>query len=633
MVAHRPYLIVGPSGTGKTKLALQFLCDGARRGEKVLLVTLEEPPNEMRINHHALLPDLDRVFVFDAIPDVMRYERTPFKDIAAVRSSIAFSEVQPTIRKTPELVSVEVTFSALEQTLKTEMARRNYTRLVVDSLTALQYFCMKGLDEVVGAQTFLRFLSDLGVTTLLTVEAPVEDVEMAERLLARGEIRLFRWELEETTVRAIGVEKFRGSAHDIRLHPYRMSPSGIDINLEQTISRDSHMVVTPFLRAEGAVTESIGLIADASPPVPTPSPPTLAVEHPVPPTAPALEPALASPLPPQGTPPAPELRDDRTAIHLERARAAVAEIGRTSADSAPRGPEGDRASAGPRAPSPPSPRLPAPPSSTEPLPAPPAPPQQELPAPTDRGAPHKEDLPTPHGESTAGESRPLPPVRARSAPQRPPLPARRVAPVPQRGPPAPTARRATREPAVAPRPAAQARPTSPSEVPPAAAPVEAPSSPPIATPEVPKPVEVTPSAAPPAPTPLEAPADPGPPIRSVPPGGSYPPPSVVRVAPPATPGAPETRRRGGAGGRKRQEVPADGTPVTPRPKRKPPTRRKAPTVTSAQAGAPPPEAARVEEAPPRDTTTTEPAKPHEPKESVAPGPSEGGDGPSDAPAS
>ncbi|MCI4358182.1 MAG: hypothetical protein L3J95_00540 [Thermoplasmata archaeon] len=243
LVAHRPYLIVGPCGTGKTKLALQFLCDGVRRGEKVLLVTLEDPPNEMRINHRAMQPDLDQIQVFDAIPDVMRYERAPFKDIAAVRSSVSFEKVPPEIRKTAELVSVEVTFSALEQTLKMEMMRQNYSRLVVDSLTALQYFCMKGIDETQGAQSFLRFLSDMRVTALLTVEAPVEEIESAERLLARGEIRLFRWELEGRTVRAIGVEKFRGSAHDTRLHPYRISPTGLDIDLNTTISRDTRRVI------------------------------------------------------------------------------------------------------------------------------------------------------------------------------------------------------------------------------------------------------------------------------------------------------------------------------------------------------------------------------------------------------
>ena len=241
----RPYLVVGPSGTGKTSLALQFLVDGIRRGEKCLLVTLEEPPNEIRQNHRGLLPELDRVFVFDAIPDVMRYERAPFKDIAQVRESVPFSQVAPSIRKTAELQSVEVTFSALEQTLKMEIARRSFSRIVIDSLTALQYFCMKGFDETLGAQTFLRFLSDLRITTLLTVEAPLEDVETPERLLARGEIRLFRWELDGRTVRALGVEKFRGSQHDARLHPYRISSQGIDLNLEVTISRDTRQVIRP----------------------------------------------------------------------------------------------------------------------------------------------------------------------------------------------------------------------------------------------------------------------------------------------------------------------------------------------------------------------------------------------------
>ncbi len=238
LLPHRPYLIIGPSGTGKTTLALRYLCEGVRRGEEALLVTLEEPPNEMRFNHLALGPELDRVWVFDAIPDVMRYERAPFKDVAQARDSVRFQQVAPEIRKTPELSSVEITLTALEQTLRMQMARRSYRRIAIDSLTALQYFCMKGLDEVQGAQSFLRFLSELGATTLLTMESGVEELDAPERMLARGEIRLFRWEDEGRTVRAIGVEKFRGSAHDNRLHPYRIGPHGMDIRLGETISRD-----------------------------------------------------------------------------------------------------------------------------------------------------------------------------------------------------------------------------------------------------------------------------------------------------------------------------------------------------------------------------------------------------------
>ena len=237
VIPRRPYLIVGPAGTGKTTLALQFLCEGVRRGERSLLVTLEEPPNECRLNHRNFGPEFERVEVFDAIPDVMHYERVPFKDISAVRTAMPFGKVPFVIRRTPELTGVEVTITALEQMLRSEVARRRYTRVVIDSLTALQYFCMKGIDEIAGAQTFLRFLSDLQVTTFLTVESPLEEVDSIEQSLARGEIRLFRWERNGSTVLAIGVEKLRGSSHDARLHPYRIGPIGLDIDTGVTVSR------------------------------------------------------------------------------------------------------------------------------------------------------------------------------------------------------------------------------------------------------------------------------------------------------------------------------------------------------------------------------------------------------------
>ena len=245
LVARRPYLIVGPSGTGKTTLALQFLIEGVRQGERALFVTMEEPPNEVRINHRLLGPELLKVEVFDAIPDIMRYERVPFKDIAAVRQALPFGRVPLEIRRSPELTAVEVTMTGLEQMLRSEVQRRTYSRIVIDSLTALQYFCMKGFEPVAGAQAFLRFLSDLRVTTVLTVESPLEDADTPERMLARGEIRLFRWELEGRTVRAVGVEKFRGSSHDVRLHPYRIGPHGVEVNLEVTISRDTRQIIEP----------------------------------------------------------------------------------------------------------------------------------------------------------------------------------------------------------------------------------------------------------------------------------------------------------------------------------------------------------------------------------------------------
>ncbi len=45
--ANRLYLYEGRPGTGKTTLAMQFLMDGARRGEPTLYVSLSETVQEL----------------------------------------------------------------------------------------------------------------------------------------------------------------------------------------------------------------------------------------------------------------------------------------------------------------------------------------------------------------------------------------------------------------------------------------------------------------------------------------------------------------------------------------------------------------------------------------------------------
>src|SRR4051794_19331771 len=45
--AHRLYLLEGDPGSGKTTLALQYLMEGVRRGEKGIYVTLSETKTEL----------------------------------------------------------------------------------------------------------------------------------------------------------------------------------------------------------------------------------------------------------------------------------------------------------------------------------------------------------------------------------------------------------------------------------------------------------------------------------------------------------------------------------------------------------------------------------------------------------
>ena len=64
----RLYLLEGEPGTGKTTMALQFLVEGARRGEPVLYVTLAENEVELRAVAHSHGFSLDGITVHEIIP-------------------------------------------------------------------------------------------------------------------------------------------------------------------------------------------------------------------------------------------------------------------------------------------------------------------------------------------------------------------------------------------------------------------------------------------------------------------------------------------------------------------------------------------------------------------------------------
>jgi len=63
------YLIEGEPGTGKTTLGLQFVAEGAKRGEQVLYATLSESRDELLnvAETHGLV--LDKSAVLEARPD------------------------------------------------------------------------------------------------------------------------------------------------------------------------------------------------------------------------------------------------------------------------------------------------------------------------------------------------------------------------------------------------------------------------------------------------------------------------------------------------------------------------------------------------------------------------------------
>src|SRR3954467_774612 len=62
------YLFEGQPGSGKTTLALQFLLEGVRRGERTLYITLSETERELRLVAKRHGWSLEGITVFELVP-------------------------------------------------------------------------------------------------------------------------------------------------------------------------------------------------------------------------------------------------------------------------------------------------------------------------------------------------------------------------------------------------------------------------------------------------------------------------------------------------------------------------------------------------------------------------------------
>jgi KaiC/GvpD/RAD55 family RecA-like ATPase len=229
LIPGRSYIISGAPGTGKTLLSSHFLLEGLRNHENVLFVALEEPVNEIKTNLTSLGWQIDNMYIIDANSDIRKPDPTPILEISSESLLKRMEEVPVEIRKSNELEPFYMTAHMLTQMLKQEFYRRRYHRVVFDSLTALRYFCMEDFEVRNGIRSFLRFLAEMKVTALLTLETPEGGKIEFENMLARGEIKLQKSREGADLKRAISIEKFKGSSHDSFVHPMTITEKGIEV--------------------------------------------------------------------------------------------------------------------------------------------------------------------------------------------------------------------------------------------------------------------------------------------------------------------------------------------------------------------------------------------------------------------
>ncbi len=248
LIPGRPYVVSGTTGSGKTILAVQFLHQGVKQGERALLVAIDEPPAEIRENVRALGWDVGKIRILDVHPAAKAFsKRVSMVEVAAQRTVGSLRDAGPSAKnEAMKQAAPGISVPSLQLMLKQELYEVKYCRVVIDSLTSL-----KKLSEMMGDMnssivSLLRFLSESCVTSLIITDLPDPTELEPEIFVCRGEIRLHKRMVANKIDRCITIEKFRGSPHDTMPRPMTITEAGITVEPKKKIPKISLKMLQAF---------------------------------------------------------------------------------------------------------------------------------------------------------------------------------------------------------------------------------------------------------------------------------------------------------------------------------------------------------------------------------------------------
>jgi KaiC/GvpD/RAD55 family RecA-like ATPase len=215
----RIILVVGSPGSGKTTFATQFLAGGASLGDPGLYVSLDEKPEQVKADLAAFKWDLEALehdgkLTFIDATQLRRPRMPPAADSARVS------------------LLPELTLPSLARTVKKVAMEEGTKRIVVDPITSLM---LRYPEEPKRRRALLLFFDALeatGCSIIVTTELRTSMLArrfQLEEYLSQGVILLHTIVHDGNVIRAIQVEKMRGTSHDTQLRPYQIGPSGVEV--------------------------------------------------------------------------------------------------------------------------------------------------------------------------------------------------------------------------------------------------------------------------------------------------------------------------------------------------------------------------------------------------------------------
>lgn len=196
-------LIAGPSGAGKTSIGLQFLRAGVEEGEPSLLVNFQENPTQLIRMMRQLGWDPEKVLG----PGKLDHFYTS---------------------------PVELQIDTVANEIVRRIERHGVKRVVIDAVSDME----KGASDSARYREYLYSLTQMfaarNVTSMLLVETaglfPGRGLTGYEVSYMSDNILLLEMLLGDDLTRSIRILKSRGSAHDGRRHPLRITQSGIVVD-------------------------------------------------------------------------------------------------------------------------------------------------------------------------------------------------------------------------------------------------------------------------------------------------------------------------------------------------------------------------------------------------------------------